>query len=326
MEPLFILLGPLTLIHNRHRRDIAAASRTIAAQKESNVYESIPTNPQGDFIVAPISDVTAHESDNQYSSVEKTADTAASPFPEFSREHQFSQLQQQQVDQHAAYAAEYYHQQQQYYAQQQQQYYQQYYQQHTAAAGQNPTAAAVYQQGSGQPTVFSAPLASQYYTSDQLHQVLYGAPPVTAGATTAPSVGVITPGHTSGVPTERQAGLPAQRTVELPAAGVGEVKGDLTENRTESLKTVGVMRTAARISRVDQWSAEDVCAWVFKNNLAGEKTCRLIREQDIDGHALLLLTNDDMENGLGLLKLGQRVKFGNAVSVLQVGVGSTSSL
>ncbi|KAI8620721.1 hypothetical protein BC830DRAFT_1097876 [Chytriomyces sp. MP71] len=308
------------------RREIAAASRTAVAQKVEhlNVYESLPTNPQGDFIVAPISAVTAHEDENRYSPIEKMAETAVSSAAETSPEHQ-QQIQQQQIDQHAAYAAEYYQQQQQYYAQQQQ-YYQQYYQQHAVAASGQPATAAGYQQG-GQQAVFSAPLASQYYTPEQLQQVLYGAPSVTAAAGPARSESFKTPAHTSPAPLERQSSLPAQRTVERPTAGAGEAKGGLAIQRTESVAAAGVTSgTAASMSRVGRWSAEDVCAWVFQNKLAGEETCRLIREQDIDGHALLLLSNDDMETGLGLTKLGQRVKFGNAVSALKGGLVATPSL
>ncbi|KAI9343949.1 hypothetical protein BDR26DRAFT_222338 [Obelidium mucronatum] len=66
-----------------------------------------------------------------------------------------------------------------------------------------------------------------------------------------------------------------------------------------------------------RWSTYEVSSWVLENGFGTTQTVELMKDQDIDGRALLLLTPEDIEKTLKVTKLGQRLKLHDAITSLK---------
>ncbi|KAI8829964.1 hypothetical protein BJ741DRAFT_668960 [Chytriomyces cf. hyalinus JEL632] len=66
-----------------------------------------------------------------------------------------------------------------------------------------------------------------------------------------------------------------------------------------------------------EWSVLDASNWIAMNSEKGAETAKLAKEHRIDGKALLLLTQADMERSLKLKAVGDRLRFQNALTHLR---------
>ncbi|KAJ3226510.1 hypothetical protein HDU81_007262 [Chytriomyces hyalinus] len=66
-----------------------------------------------------------------------------------------------------------------------------------------------------------------------------------------------------------------------------------------------------------EWSVQDASNWIAMNSDNGAETAKLAKEHRIDGKALLLLTQADMERSLKLKVVGDRLRFQNALTHLR---------
>ncbi|KAJ3231880.1 hypothetical protein HDU78_007462 [Chytriomyces hyalinus] len=66
-----------------------------------------------------------------------------------------------------------------------------------------------------------------------------------------------------------------------------------------------------------EWSVLEASNWIAMNSEKGAETAKLAKEHRIDGRALLLLTQADMERSLQLKAVGDRLRFQNALTHLR---------
>ncbi|KAJ3230361.1 hypothetical protein HDU81_004575 [Chytriomyces hyalinus] len=65
------------------------------------------------------------------------------------------------------------------------------------------------------------------------------------------------------------------------------------------------------------WTTDEAVAWVAENEYGTTSTVTLMKEQEIDGRSLLLLSNHDLENTLKITDAKKRDRFEDAISELK---------
>ncbi|KAI8827331.1 hypothetical protein BJ741DRAFT_29927 [Chytriomyces cf. hyalinus JEL632] len=75
--------------------------------------------------------------------------------------------------------------------------------------------------------------------------------------------------------------------------------------------------TTERGADANQWTTDEAVAWVAENEYGTKSTVTLMKEQEIDGRSLLLLSNHDLENTLKITDAKKRDRFEDAISELK---------
>ncbi|ORY49356.1 hypothetical protein BCR33DRAFT_713711 [Rhizoclosmatium globosum] len=113
---------------------------------------------------------------------------------------------------------------------------------------------------------------------------------------------------------------PPQQSVVLPPPVPPTFTPATTPVRESTVKTVDTLIVSNVNEGKDaaQWNVEEAVKWVVATGLGGSETVEAMREHEIDGQALMLLTADDLEKTLKVTKLGQRLKLSDAIKGLSV--------
>ncbi|KAI8827332.1 hypothetical protein BJ741DRAFT_29947 [Chytriomyces cf. hyalinus JEL632] len=76
-------------------------------------------------------------------------------------------------------------------------------------------------------------------------------------------------------------------------------------------------QTAIRGTDANLWAMEEAISWVSENGYGCADTVRLMREEEIDGRSLLLLSTHDLQHFLKVDEAKARIRFEAAVSELR---------
>ena len=75
-----------------------------------------------------------------------------------------------------------------------------------------------------------------------------------------------------------------------------------------------IMMAHWKTKQTIEWSCDDVVAWLISVN--HDKEAALFKKEEIDGEALLNLTNDDLKEILTNISIGVRVKIRTKIEKL----------
>ncbi|KAJ3405262.1 hypothetical protein HDU80_001652 [Chytriomyces hyalinus] len=235
------------------------------------------------------------------------------------QQQQLAQQQQLTQQQQAYYAQQqqqhpYYQQQDALYQQQQQDLYLQqqanaYYQQHGY-----PLDAATLQQMQMQQSMYYAAMNAAAGTSDP-----YGASgsgsqqPMDASEKHVPGLFTGLNVSSSNAPEEATAYIEKERAQTRPEAGALPVK--IAYRDTDSPPPATLAKDAN--VQVSEWTVDQVCAWFTQNQFGGAETVTSIREQEIDGRALLLIPAKEFGSVFRVADAGVLERLEVAVSRLK---------
>ena len=68
--------------------------------------------------------------------------------------------------------------------------------------------------------------------------------------------------------------------------------------------------------RIREWEPEEVCRWLFLELNFGPDVIKRFKEQGIDGDVLQSLSENDMRDDLGVSRLADRRRLGEAIRQL----------
>ncbi|KAJ3242238.1 hypothetical protein HDU78_001440 [Chytriomyces hyalinus] len=104
----------------------------------------------------------------------------------------------------------------------------------------------------------------------------------------------------------------------LSAASAGSTEhSDVALSPPAFIEKERLLKHSERGADANQWTIEEAVAWVTEKEYGDASTVALMKEQEIDGRSLLLLSNNDLEHTLKISDPKRRDRFEDAISELK---------